>query len=132
MTDKIIDLKEYIVKLQRLREEAEQEKEETKRNMIIAICDWFDLKVEEWKENYMESETAFDKLEQSKDKDLNSSLSENEQQIMRDYLTQLTMAGRLFYIYHAIEILKSEGEDWENNRSSIKAVLTAIFDGWRE
>jgi hypothetical protein len=112
MTDKIIDLEAYKAKLQRLREQAEREEEQTKRDMLNAVCDWFALKVEQWR-----------------DKD--APVSDGEPGAMRDYLTQLTASGRLFYIYHAIEILQTEGEGWQDDRSSIKAVLDSIMDGGR-
>ena len=128
MTDKIIDLEQYKAKIGKLRQEAEQEKEEVKRTMLLAICDWYDLKCEEYFELYEKSEIAFDELERLGKEDVQSVKPEREKELLKDTLAHFEFFGRLAYIHHGINVIKTEGEFWQNNKQITYDEMNFILD----
>jgi len=123
MTENIVDLSEYRAKLDQIKFEAEQEKEESKRDLILALCNWFNLKVDEWEAKRQIYKTSVDELDLG---DYPTDV-EREQEIMRNYLNHLKVFGRLLYVFHGITIIQTEGDGWENHPASSKAVLDSVL-----
>lgn len=131
MFDKRLDLGKCKTILMELKVEVEQEADNEKREIIMALIDWFFVKMDEWQQKRKQYEAAFDEVEQSRSfDDRESDLFKRERQLMEDYLDHLKKVGRLFHIYHAIEIIKSEGEDWEDDQIAMKGVLNQILSLW--
>ena len=131
MFDDKLDLSKCSAILTELKVEVEQQTDNEKREVIIVLIDWFFIKMEEWQEKRKRYEAAFDELEQSRNfDDRESEHFKRERQLMQDYLDHLKKAGCLFNIYHAIEIIKTEGENWENNPTAMRGVLNQIVSLW--
>jgi hypothetical protein len=131
MFDKRLDLGKCKANLMELKVEVEQEADNKKREIIIALIDWFFIKMDEWQERGKRYETAFDELEQSRSfDDTESDLFKRERKLMEDYVDHLKKVGHLFHIYHAIEIIKTEGENWEDDPTAMKGVLNQIVSLW--
>ena len=131
MFDKRLDLEKCKANLMELKVEVKQEADNEKRDVIIALIDWFFVKMDEWQERRKQYETAFDEFEQSRSfDDRESDLFKRERQLMEDYLDHIKKAGHLFHIYHAIEIIKTEGENWEDDPTAMKGVLNQIVSLW--
>jgi hypothetical protein len=111
-----------------IREESEQETEPVKRDLLIKLIDWLAIKLEEWHEKLKEYENAFDELEQSNGHDDESENYEHKSQLMENYINHLKEAGRLFYLYTALRIIRSEGKDWEGDAPSVNAVLDHVLN----
>ena len=122
MAYKTIDIKMYKSRLMEIREEAEQETEAVKRELLFKLVDWLVIKLEEWHKKLKEYENAFNESEQS-----NGEHDKYKSQLMDNYFNHLRAAGRLFYLYTALRIIRSEGEDWEGDASSVNAVLDHVL-----
>lgn len=128
MAYKGIDIKRYKARLMEIREEAGKETEPAKRDLMIKLVDWLVLKLEEWHAKLKEYEDAFDELEQSHGDGDEAVDSEQKKQLMENYFNHLKEAGRLFYLYTALRIIRSDGEYWENDAPSVKAVLEHVMN----
>jgi hypothetical protein len=129
--DNKLDLSKCIAILTELKAEVEQQTDNEKREVIIVLIDWFFKKMEEWQEKRKRYEAAFDELEQSRSfDDTEPDHFKRERQLMENYLDHLKKAGCLFHIYHAIEIIKTEGENWENDPTAMRGVLNQIVSLW--
>ena len=128
MDYKSIDIKRYKVRLMEILEEAEQETDPAKRDLIIKFADWLIIKLEEWHDKLKEYEDAFDEFEQSPGFDDEVVDYEPKNLLMENYFNHLKNAGRLFYLYSALRIIRSEGKNWEDDAPSVKAVLDHVIN----
>jgi len=124
MTDNIVDLSEYRTKLDQIKIEAEQEKEASKRELILSLCNWYNLKVDAWEAKRERYKAAVEELELSD----GFNDAEREQEVMENYLNHLKMFGRMLYVFHGITIIQTEGDGWENDPASSKAVLDIVLN----
>ncbi len=46
----------------------------------------------------------------------------------KNYFNHLKETGRLFYLYTALRIIRSEGKDWEGDAPSVNAVLDHVLN----
>jgi hypothetical protein len=128
MDYKSIDIKKYKARLIEIREDAEQETDIAKRELIIKCADWLVIKLEEWHDKLQEYENTFDELEQRPGFDDEVVDSEPKNLLMDNYFDHLKEAGRLFYLYSALRIIRSEGKYWEDDAPSVKAVLDHVIN----
>ena len=128
MSYKNIDIKNYKVRLMEIREESELETEPARRDLLIKLVDWLSLKLEEWHEKLKDYEDALDELEQSHEHGNAAVNYEQKNQLMENYFNHLKEAGRLFYLYSALRIIRSEGKYWESDAPSVNAVLDHVLN----
>jgi hypothetical protein len=111
-----------------IREEAEQETEPLKKDLLIKFVDWLDIKLKEWHKKLKEYENAFDKLEQSEGHDDEGEIGELKSRLIENYFNHHKEVGRLFNLYTALRIIRSEGKYWDGDAPSVKAVLEHVLN----
>lgn len=128
MDFKTFDIERYKSRLMEIREEAEKETEPLKRDLLIKLVDWLAIKLEEWHKKLKEAENAFDELEQSKSHYDEGEIGELKSKLIENYFNHHKEVGRLFNLYTALRIIRSEGKDWKGDTPSVNAVLDHVLN----
>lgn len=110
-----------------IKEEAEQENDPAKRELIIKMVDWLVFKLEEWHEKLKEYENTFDELDQGNGYEDRAESFDQKDQLMQNYFNHLKGSGCLFYLYSALRIIRSDGKYWESDATSVNAVLEHVL-----